>query len=162
MWLPPNFPGILPELKPIPNWVLAGADKAPRQPDGKLASVAAPRTWSTFEQVQAAYRPGHFIGVGFVIDGKPHYSGKYLHGFDWDHCIERGDIDPAVMAKVNELGIERLEVSVSGKGLRGFFLHDELLPSHRTQIAERSVELYSDRRYLITTGWAFSGKEVLA
>ncbi len=162
MWLPPNFDGILPELRAIPNWVLADNSKVPHHPDGWKASPTDAATWSSFAGVRAAYDATKHAGVGFVLDGKPHFFGKYLHGFDWDHCIEDGEIDQNVMATVNQLDIDRLELSTSGTGLRGFFLHDEPMPSRKTKIDGRSVEVYSDAHYLITTGWAFRGKEMLS
>ncbi len=103
MWLPPNFDGILPELRAVPNWVLADNAKVPRHPDGWKASPTDAATWSSFAQVRSAYDANKHAGIGYVLDGKPHFSGKYLHGFDWDHCIEDGEIDPNVMAAVNKL-----------------------------------------------------------
>lgn len=158
-WIPPAFDRILPELKNIPNWVLAKAKlrngnwtKPPYQPNGILASATDPTTWSSFEDVKVAYERGGYIGIGFVLDGKPHFSGKYLHGFDWDHCIEDKHIVPGVPRVLDELKLPRVEISISGTGIRGFFLHDELLRSRRTQIDGRSVELYSNERYMTTTG----------
>jgi putative DNA primase/helicase len=168
MWIAPNFDGILPELKAIPNWVLAKAvirdgktTKPPYQPNGQPASHSNPATWSTFAAVKSAYERGggDIIGVGFVLDGRPHFGGRYLHGFDWDHCFENGRLDPVVYAELKKLSIRRTEVSISGTGVRGFFLHDEPLASRRRKIVGRSVELYSTLRYMTTTGW---GKGVLA
>jgi len=166
MWLEPNFGGILPELKAVPNWVLAKAEvrdgkitKPPYQPNGQRASHTKKETWSTFAAVKKGYEEGGYIGVGFVLDGKPHFGGRYVHGFDWDHCIEGDVLDPSVEAKLNDLRISRIELSVSGTGIRGFFLHDEPLASRRTWIGDRSVELYSAQRYMTTTG---RGKGVLA
>lgn len=158
-WLPPDFGNILPELKAVPNWVLTKpvvrggkATKPPLQPNGHPASHSDPATWSSFDAVVEAYRSGSFKAVGYVLDGKPHFGGLYLHGFDWDDCVAKGKTDPAVLKKLKELGIPRIEVSVSGRGIRGFFLHYQPLPSRRTRIDGRSVELYSDKRYLTTTG----------
>ncbi len=88
-WLSPNFDNILQELKAIDNWVLARAvrrdgkvTKPPYQPNGNPASHSDPATWSSFSQVERAYKRGGYIGVGFVLDGKPHFGGQYLHGFD--------------------------------------------------------------------------------
>ncbi|HEY1943492.1 MAG TPA: hypothetical protein VGH40_15370 [Roseiarcus sp.] len=166
MWIKPNFDGILPELKAIPNWVLAKAvvrdektTKPPYQPNGEPASHSNPCTWSDFDAVKTAYERGGYIGVGFVLDGKPHFGGRYLHGFDWDHCIENGVIDPVVNEEIKRLSMPRKEVSISGTGVRGFFLHDVLLPSRKTRIAGRSVEFYSSNRYMTTTG---VGKGALA
>lgn len=159
MWLSPDFPKILPELKAIHNWVLAKAvvrdgeiTKPPYQPNGRASSHSDPKTWSKFDAVKRAYERGGYIGVGFVLDGKPHFGGRYLHGLDWDDCIENGRIVPEVLVKLRQLAIPRREVSISGTGLRGFFLHDEPLASRRTKIDGRSVELYSSQRYMTTTG----------
>lgn len=158
-WLTPNFDNILPELKAVDNWVLAKAvrrdgkmTKPPFQPSGQPASHSNPSTWSSFNAVVTAYQLGGYIGVGFVLDGQPHFGGRYLHGFDWDNCLENGQLAPDVKAELRKLGISRVEKSISGKGIRGFFLHDELLASRRTQIQGRSVELYSSNRYMTTTG----------
>ena len=166
MWLEPDFDNMLPELKAIAHWVLAKAverdgkiTKPPYQPNGKPASHSDPSTWSSFDAVKKAYERGGYIGVGFVLDGKPHFDGRYLHGFDWDHCIDDGVLDPVVEAEIEKLAIPRIEKSVSGTGIRGFFLHDEPLPSRKTHIDGRSVELYSTSRYLTTTG---VGEGVLA
>ena len=161
MWLPPNFDGILPELRAVPNWVLADNSKVPRHPGGWKASPTNAATWSTFAQVRSSYDANRHAGIGYVLDGKPHFSGKYLHGFDWDHCVADWEINPNVLATVNKLNISRLEISTSGTGLRGFFLHDEPIPSCRTKIDGRSVELYSDAHYMITTGWVYRGMEML-
>jgi putative DNA primase/helicase len=158
-WVKPHFRRILPELIEIPHWVLAKAvmrdgkvTKPPFQPNGRPASHSNPSTWSSFEAVKAAYKRGGYIGVGFVLDGQPRFGGKYLVGFDWDHCIENGQLVPDVKAAIKELGITRIEISVSGTGIRGFFLSDTLLPSRKTNIEGRSVEMYSSLRYLTTTG----------
>lgn len=162
--LEPDFDGILLELKLVSNWVLAKPvvrggkiTKPPFQPNGKPASHSDPRTWSSFDSVRRAYQRGGYLGVGFVLDGKPHFGGRYLHGFDWDHCIEQGVLDPIVEAEIKRLAIPRIETSVSGTGIRGFFLHDVPLQSRRTQIAGRSVELYSTERYMTTTGQGTGG-----
>jgi primase-polymerase (primpol)-like protein len=159
-WVSPNFAQILPELKALPHWVLAQAvvregkvTKPPAQPDGRPASHSNPATWSSFDAVRAAYVGGRYIGIGFVLDGRPHFGGKYLHALDWDHCTNDGHFDEEVKRRVKRLCLPRVEISVSGTGLRGFFLHDEPLPSRKTRIDGRSVELYSSARYVTTTGW---------
>ncbi len=159
MWLKPKFDKISPELKAVPNWVLAKSvvrdgeiTKPPYQPNGRPASHSDPRTWSTFDAVKQAYEAGGYIGVGFVLDGKPHFDGRYLHGFDWDNCVVDGVVNEIVKERLRKLAIPRLEYSISGTGIRGFFLHDEPLPSRRTHLEGRSVELYSNKRYLTTTG----------
>lgn len=158
-WIEPDFDNILPELKAVPNWVLTKplirggkVTKPPLQPNGQPASHSNPKTWSSFEAVREAYETKDFKAVGFVLDAKPHFNGLYLHGFDWDDCITDGKIDPSVQETIETFGIPRLETSVSGTGIRGFFLNLQPLDSRRTHIQGRSVELYSDKRYLTTTG----------
>ncbi|MDV6341830.1 hypothetical protein R2103_08625 [Nitrosomonas sp. Is24] len=165
-FIKPDFDNILPELKSIPNWVLANAvmrdgklTKPPYQPNGNLANVTDPSTWSTFDQVRKAFESGGFIGIGIVLDGKPHFNGKYLHGFDWDKCIIDNSLDENVKETLKKLNLPRHEISISGTGIRGFFLHNEPLDSRRTFINGMSVELYSNNRYLTTTG---IGKGVLS
>ena len=70
-FLRPDFDAILPELKAIPNWVLAKPvvrdgklTKPPYQPNGIPASHSNPATWSTFEAVREACERGDYIGVG--------------------------------------------------------------------------------------------------
>jgi putative DNA primase/helicase len=166
MTIPTRFDSMLPELKAVPHWVLAKLilkdgrwTKPPYQPNGRPASSTNPATWSSFESVREAFEGGDYLGVGFVLDGQPRFDGLYLHGFDWDDCIQKGPegrllIDPEVKASVKSLGIPRIEISVSGTGLRGFFLHHEALPAVRTKVSGRSVELYSTARYMTTTGVA--------
>jgi len=163
--LPTNFDGILPELKEVPNWVLAKYErrdgrwtKPPYQPNGFPASHSNPRTWNTFDDVRSVFHRGGYIGVGFVLDGKPHFDGRYLYGMDWDKCIEDFLVDPIVKTQVKRLNFTRVELSISGTGLRGFSFVDAPRPSRRTRIDGRSVEFYFNQRFLITTGLAFQSK----
>jgi putative DNA primase/helicase len=126
--------------------------KPPFQPNGRPASHSDPSTWSSFDAVRRAYDRGGWGAVGFVLDGKPHFDGRYLHALDWDDSVTEGVVDRVVGATVAEIGLDRVEVSVSGTGLRGFFLHDAAIPSRRTTIERRSVELYSNKRFVTTTG----------
>jgi putative DNA primase/helicase len=158
-WLMPDFNSIMPELKRVDNWVLTRPierggkiTKPPFQPNGKPASHSDPDTWSSFDAVRQAFGTNGFVSVGFVLDAKPHFDRLFLHGFDWDDCVIDGRLDAEVASKVKELNMHRLELSVSGTGIRGFFFHHQPLESRRTQINGRSVELYSNKRYMTTTG----------
>lgn len=158
-WVEPDLENIMPELKRVDNWVLTKpverdgkTTKPPFQPNGNLASHSDPKTWSSFDAVSRVLGTKGFVSVGFVLDGKPHFDREFLHGFDWDDCVIDGRVDPEVAMKVKELGMARLELSVSGTGIRGFFFHHQPLESRRTHINGRSVELYSNKRYMTTTG----------
>jgi len=173
--LPFQRHSILKPLKAHPNWVLTKLvfkdgrwSKPPFGPNGYQASHSDAASWSSFDAVCAAYDRGGFDGIGYVLDGKPHFGGRYLHGFDWDDCIDvdpltgRRRLLPEVRRAVRELEITRLEISLTGAGLRGFFLHDEPLAARKQRIDGRSVELYSSKRFLTTTGLCFAGHEHLS
>src|SRR5262245_27030876 len=42
--------------------------KPPLTPNGRRASTTNPATYSTFDAVLAAYLPGHFDGIGIVME----------------------------------------------------------------------------------------------
>lgn len=165
---------ILQELKACANWVMTKViwkngrwTKPPMMTNGGFAKVSDPASWTTFDAVCAAYSRGNFDGIGYVLDGKPLGDGRYLHGFDWDDCVEIDPLTgemcplPEVILEIDKLGISRLEYSLTGTGLRGFFLHGEPLKARKQRVGERSVEVYSSQRFLTVTGWCLPGREEL-
>lgn len=61
------------EMRALPQWVLAGADKAPRKPNGGYADSTDATTWSSFETVcQAATARGW--DIGFVPTASDPYT----------------------------------------------------------------------------------------
>lgn len=129
------------ELRALPQWVCAGADKIPVSPrTGQAASVTDPATWGTFEE---ACRTG-FKHVGFVLAA-------------WDpYCII--DLDNKPEKPLSEEEWQRhqkiltafdsyTERSASGRGYH--IIVKGKLPSgvHRD-----NVEVYSNARYMICTG----------
>lgn len=129
------------ELRALPQWVCAGADKIPVSPrTGQAASVTDPATWGTFEE---ACRTG-FKHVGFVLAA-------------WDpYCII--DLDNKPEKPLTEEQWQRhqkiltafdsyTERSASGRGYH--IIVKGKLPAgvHRD-----NVEVYSSARYMICTG----------
>lgn len=148
------------ELKRIDRWVTwsyqsrgtgSKPTKIPYNPKVhvKRASSTDPATWGTFDQaVSAVQSNSNFAGVGIVLDG----SG--LVGVDLDACIVDGEIDPAALALMDELGAQYIEKSPSGNGLRAFgYVNDEAaIQGTNGLLNGLKVELYADKRYLTVTG----------
>ena len=110
-----------------------------------MASVTAPSTWATFEQCQATFAEGSYLGVGFVL------SGDGIVGVDLDKCVHAGKPEPAALALLDRIGCEYIELSPSGTGLRGFGYGDNI-KGRRGLLDGVNVELYTSKRYLTVTG----------
>ena len=74
--------------------------KIPYQPGGALASSTDSATWSTFDDVRAAYEAGGFDGVGFVFTADDPFVG-----IDLDGCRDAatGELAPWAQAAVGPL-----------------------------------------------------------
>lgn len=143
----PQSPAFPSEMVSAGRWVRADK-KRPIRVDGSPASTTNPRTWSTFDEVQT----GAGDGVGFMLGG----------GFaclDLDHCVDdRGQLSPLAESIVAKNPGAFIEVSMSGRGLHVF----GYLPPRRGRKMP-GVEVYSDLRFIRTTGKTFQsgGLEVL-
>lgn len=129
------------ELRALPQWVCAGADKVPLSPrTGQAASVTDPATWGTYEEaIRAGYKH-----VGFVLAS-------------WDpYCII--DLDNKPEKPLTEEQWNRhqkiltafdsyTERSASGRGYHIIVKGKLLSGVHRD-----NVEVYSSGRYMICTG----------
>jgi putative DNA primase/helicase len=119
--------------------------KPPYQPNGQLASVDDPYTWSTFAVALDAYASGKFDGIGRTAEDG-------IVGVDQDHCVENGNIEPQARARVDLLD-SYTEVSPSGTGLRTF-VWGRLPDGGRRK---GNLELYDSGRYLTLTGHRVDG-----
>ncbi len=118
-----NFDWIPDPLKELPQWVgwqLRVRDgrrtKVPVQPNGRVASVSDPASWSSFEAVQAAYldQPSQFAGVGFVLTPVDPYFGV-----DLDACLIPNSRRVTPWARdILHVMPTYTEVSPSGNGLK--------------------------------------------
>lgn len=150
--LEPNFDRIPAELRNKDAWVvwrLEATKKAPFDPStGKRVDITGPRVGTSFQQATEAWESRRYAGIGFVL------KGKGIAGVDLDHCVTDGRIDDRARSLLCQIGCKYVELSPSGKGLRGFGLIPEGLhaPAAVGEIDGISVELYTCKRYLTVTG----------
>ncbi len=129
------------ELRQLPQWVVAAADKVPLNPKtGGPASVTDPTTWGTFEQACRAGLPH----VGFVLAESDPYTI-----IDLDDKPERPATDEqkARFAQIVEAFDSYTERSSSGRGVHIIVRGKMPAGVHRD-----NVEVYSSARYMICTG----------
>lgn len=129
------------ELRALPQWVCAGADKVPYNPrTGQLASVTDPATWGTFEETRRA----GMKHIGFVLapwdpftiidlDNKPE---KPCTAEQWERH-----------QKILTAFASYTERSASGTGYHIIVKGRVAAGVHRD-----NVEVYSEARYMICTG----------
>lgn len=143
----PDFRAMPAELCCIPRWVVWKDAKVPycATAVNSKASVTEPNTWATFDQAQAAYEEGGYLGVGFVL------TGDGIVGIDLDKCVESGEPKAAALGLLDRVGCQYIEISPSGTGLRGFGYGDNIV-GRRGCIDGVNLELYANKRYLTVTG----------
>ncbi len=145
-----QFENIPRQLASLNQWVLwryqpteNGHTKVPFQPSGEKASTTGAATWSSFEEVRAAYERGGFAGVGFVLTPETGFIGV-----DMDkQRAENGEWSAEVKAQINTLQTYG-EISPSGRGVRFFGVGT--LPD--TGRKRGNFEVYNGGRYLTLTG----------
>lgn len=129
------------ELRALPQWVVASADKVPLSPrTGQPASVTDPNTWATFEE---AVRSG-MKHVGFVLAEWDPYTIIDLDNKPSKPCTPE---QWARHQKILEAFDSYTERSASGTGYH--IIVKGRIPAgvHRD-----NVEVYSSARYMICTG----------
>ncbi|TFY99756.1 hypothetical protein [Ramlibacter rhizophilus] len=145
--LPPNFPGIPPELKELARWLVWRGAKVPYLATAikSKADVTDPTYWSTFEQAQTAYSEGGYLGVGFAL------NGDGIVGLDLDKCVVGDQPDERALSLLERLGCGYIERSPSNTGLRAFG-RAELNGSFKGVLEGVRFEAYASGRYLTVTG----------
>jgi hypothetical protein len=153
---PPQFDNIPAELKKLSCWVVwrvegAAGTKPKKMPyDPTLSNYRAKsndsQTWGTYEQAVTAYMEGGFTGIGFML------NGEGVVGIDLDQCILDGKPSVEAMTLMHKLGVQYIEVSPSGTGLRGFGYAEKLEKGVNGRLDGLKVELYSDVRFMTVTG----------
>jgi putative DNA primase/helicase len=167
MILPINQESIPRELKNLNNWLVwkstpvEGRDKptkVPYQTNGRKAASTIPETWTNFQNAYAAYKTGHYDGIGFAL------TPETPIGIDLDHCrcpafpnIEI--IAPWAMDIIKDVN-SYTEASPSGKGIR-IFANGGKLPAGGRKKGD--FEIYQSGRYLTVTGDHIKGtpKEIM-
>lgn len=155
-FLPPQLDKIPPDLKEKPQWVVWRAEgqvntkpiKVPYDPTlpNSRAKSNDSHTWGTYAQAEAAYLEGGYTGMGFVL------NGNGVVGIDIDHCVANGTPSTGSMKLMQNLGVEYIETSPSGTGIRGFGYAENLEKGVNGKVDGLKVELYSDLRFLTVTG----------
>lgn len=132
----------LPDLmRKSTRFVRFNAKKVPFTVAGKPASTTNPATWSTFDEA----RKSHIgKGIGYVL-------GDGVGCIDLDHCISDGVVADWAQKLLDANPGTFTEVSISGDGLHIFGLLEEA-PGHVMKDGGRSVEVYSQGRYIALTG----------
>jgi hypothetical protein len=154
--LQPKFENMPLELKCYDQWVVWKDAKVlydPTRPNSK-AKVNDPYSWGSFQQADAAYSEGGWLGVGFVL------TGNGIAGVDLDHCVVDGKPESEAMELLAELGAAYIEFSPSGNGLRAFGLAPNLSQGVKGKVGRLSVELYTTGRYLTVTGHVIQNEQL--
>jgi len=125
------------ELRALPQWVCAQADKKPlNSRDQSAASVLNPDTWGTFEEACLAGTPHQ----GFVLTDEDPYCI-----IDLDQ--PRNEVDADRQKKIIDSFDTYIERSQSGNGFH-IICRGKVPEGARRD----KVEVYSTARYMITTG----------
>lgn len=138
------------ELRERKQWTLAGPDKAPLTISGTHASSTDPATWSNFDAVCAAAKPGQFIGYMLSAD-------------DPFTCIDldvKDDTPPKIIEgyKTSITNFDSYtERSRSGRGY-----HVWLLGKIGAGRRREGVEVYSQERFMICTGQVVLDRPITA
>lgn len=145
--LPPDFSAMPAELRERSRWVVWKGAKVPYNASmsNSKASVIDPETWGTFDQAQTAYEEGGYSGVGFVL------NGDGIVGVDLDQCFCGDQPKPEALKLLERIGCKYVEVSPSGRGLRGFGRGEAIKGVHGV-VDGVKIELYAAGRYLTVTG----------
>src|SRR3712207_6312451 len=145
----PNPDNIPDELKSGRFWLVWRYERGTKIP--KIASTTTIQaasstnsdTWRTFDEAMAAYKTGHFSGIGRVI-----VEGHGLTGLDIDKCINRetGEFDPHA-EDVIRFFCSFSEISPSLSGVK-IWVKGELPRSYK----KAGLEVYNGGRFFTVTG----------
>lgn len=147
------------ELKRLDQFVLwksVGRDgkptKMPVQPDGSPAATNDQTTWSSFNEVVAAYEanPRKFAGIGFVFSEHDPYTG-----IDLDGCLDGGEIAEWAKPWLTDLAGGYAEVSPSGTGVKVWVKAKLDGGGKRRKVGDdkhTAIEVYDRLRFFCLTG----------
>ncbi|WP_242361881.1 DUF3987 domain-containing protein [Anaeromyxobacter sp. SG17] len=133
------------ELRALPQWVCAGANKVPTDPKtGRPASVTDPSAWGTFQEA-SEYADKNGLRVGFVFTEADPFTG-----IDLDNKIER-PLTPeqwGVHERILNAFETYTERSTSGRGYHVIGRGKVPAGVH----SKDGVEVYSSAHYFVMTG----------
>jgi RecA-family ATPase len=128
------------ELRARPQWTLAGPDKSPLTIHGTRASSTNPATWSSFEAVCDAAKPGQFIGYMISPDDPFACIDLDVKDYTTTEQIERFQRIVACFDSYTEW-------SRSGRGLH-IWVEGKIGKGRKRE----GVEVYSQARFIVCTG----------
>lgn len=165
----PQWARLPAELRARPQWCVAGPDKAPLGIDAAgntyNASVTDPRTWLPFEAA-ASYAYAHNLFIGYVISEDDPFAC-----IDYDVCDEASQArkgkprDPSLWTTGEQKQIywnsvqhinSYTETSTFGQGL-----HTWVYGSIGHGLKKNGVEVYSQQRFIISTGNVLAGYDTI-
>lgn len=122
-------------------------DKAPRHPKtGEMLSVTEPEKWATFHEAMNSGYPAK----GFLLTSDDEYTV-----IDLDHVNDGSEDDIALAKKIYSTFDTYAERSASGKGI-----HMILKGVNQAGRRRGNVEVYSQERYIISTGKVVKKKDI--
>ena len=156
--LQPKFDNFPKELQRHDQWVVWKGKKIPNDPTrpNSKANVNDPYSWGSFNQADAAYSEGGWLGVGFVL------TGNGIAGVDLDKCVVDGKPKTEAFQLLASMDAAYIEYSPSGNGLRAFGYASQPITGVRGQLDGLSVELYTKGRYLTLTGHVIKNEPLVA
>lgn len=136
------------ELKSLKQWVgVSSETKIPLTISGVPASPVDPNTWTYFQDVEKRVDSGFFSYVGFVFTKEDGYIGIDIDkGFDSDNTLTTMAYDIISACK------SYTERSKSGRGVH-IIVKGSIPMTGLNNFA--GVEIYSCKRYFVTTGDVF-------
>lgn len=121
--------------------------------NGKNASSTDPATWSTFDEVKAAYEKGGFGGVGFVLTENDPFT-----------CIDIDKIDLKKLPQHAErvAGLSFAEISAGGKGFHVWTEYNHDKTTHYNKNTSLDIEVYDRGRFIAVTGVRFNEMDMVS
>jgi hypothetical protein len=129
-----------------------------------MARSNDPKTWASFQEIRAAYRPGRDAGIGFVFSTEDPFVGIDLDGIRQNDGERAADWARAIILRLNSYA----ETSPSKTGIKIFCTGKLPFANGRKIIVpgapkvcakEPGIEMYDHGRYFAVTGWQVMGPD---
>ena len=138
------FEHIPAELRALKQWACSDADKLPRQPNGKMASISNPETWSSFEECLAVSGKRNGWGVAFAFTENDPYAV-----IDLDHVrdAETGITESWALLIIDE----RVSYTERSRSQTGWHI---IVRGKLTKPGNKAgrVEMYDHAKFMTLTG----------
>lgn len=147
-----EFDNIPQEMRDINSWLLWRTEKktdkngetyytkVPIQADGSSAMTNEPSTWTSFDNVERAYKDGKADGIGIVFT-----NSHRLYALDIDGTTDHEYIETHGQHTY-------CEYSPSGNGVHVYFMADKPKDSRKNGLHDERLELFSGSGFTTVTG----------